>query len=166
MEGLMKKTVKQLDVILKNIIGKIDVDINSRIHSYFNTIGNDLTPMKRIIEINRTIRELIDMENNDGLFEYLKSCDIKSIPKYEYSSTKWRETNGTKSEKIKKIIRILDRLHDIASYKQIDCVEEFNGRIIGLIEKNLGDLPRIISEEIPLTIFKFFCLIISIINKK
>jgi len=170
MEGLMKKTAKQLDVILQNIIGKIQLDtsiheyFNSKVRDYFNTVGNDISPMKRIHEINKKVQEFSALGDKDGLNAYFKTCGYSSIPRYTYVPTKWTEITGSKAEKAKKIVRIMERAADIASFKQIDCVDQCRGVTTGSSEKNLGELPVEISKKVSEKFLKMYWLIVSILK--
>ena len=107
MEGFMKKNIKQLDVLLKNIIHKIIYGDLASIRTYFNTTGIDLDPIKK-----------------SGRIRYANAI-------------KWRKISGNKWDKIKLIMNIIKRTIDIVSYKRIECFESNHNGDIELVAKNL-----------------------------
>jgi hypothetical protein len=136
MEGLMKKNVKQLDVLLKNIIHKIWYGDLRNIRTYFNTTGIDLDPIKK-----------------RGRIRYANAI-----------MKKWTKKSGNKCDKIKQIMNIVKRTIDIVSYKRIECFDSNNdNRDIELVAKNLKK--RINAHKISGILLKMFCLIVSIVKQ-
>ena len=107
MEGLKKKTIKQLDVILHNIIKKISSGDLRSIRNYFNTTGVDLDAIKKLDTIGM------------------------------YYTTKWINTCGNKNYKIKKIIDIIQKSIDIISCNKIEYFEYFHSLQFTIVEKKI-----------------------------
>jgi hypothetical protein len=136
MEGLMKKNIKQLDVLLKNIIHKICFGDLRNIRTYFNTTGIDLDPIKK-----------------SGRIRYANA-----------TMKKWTKISGNKCDKIKQIMNIVKRTIDIVSYKRIECFDLINhNRGIELIGKNLKKKTN--GHNISGILLKMFCLIVSIVKQ-